>query len=288
MRVFALSDIHVDYGENMAWIRGLSDQDYRQDVLLLAGDACHEMSKLQGVLESLRRKFAELFFLNGNHELWLLESDCSDSLQKFRRILQLCGDCGVRTEPAKIDDGRDGVWIVPLFSWYDKPEAGENSLFLPKPILGEDSVDTWADDHFVRWPAGGTASAYFLESNAPHLDRIYDAAVISFSHFLPRTDLMFPWQPDMRQPTVWPLLAGFNFSRVAGTWMLEKQIRRLGSRVHVYGHQHRNRWVTIDDVHYVSHCLGYPYERKNGRIGHFEPGPRLIWERGQPAIHTGA
>lgn len=286
MRVFALSDIHVDYSENMAWIRGLSDQDYSGDVLLLAGDACHEIGKLDAALRCLREKFAEVFFLNGNHELWLLESDCSDSLQKFHRIMDLCRALGVRTEPAKIDDGHGGLWIVPLFSWYDKPEEGQSSLFLPKAGPGDNEMlDAWADEHFVRWPGVGKASAYFLESNVPHLNRVYDAPVISFSHFLPRGDLMFPPQPGGAGPrTEWPLRAGFNFSRVAGTWALEKQIRRLGSRVHAYGHQHRNRSITIDGIHYVSHCLGYPHERKSGRIGYFEAGVRLIWEHGRPAV----
>jgi hypothetical protein len=100
---------------------------------------------------------------------------------------------------------------------------------------------------------------------------------------------MFPPQLEgARRPTVWPLKTGFNFSRVAGTQVLEKQIRKLGSSIHAYGHQHRNRWVTIDGIHYVSHCLGYPHERRSGRIGYFEPGPRLIWEAGRPAVATGA
>jgi len=287
MRVFALSDIHVDYAENMAWIHGLSGEDYRHDVLLLAGDVCHGIDKLEKALAHLQQKFAEVFFLNGNHELWLLDSDCSDSLQKFHRVLDICRDVGIRTQPAKIDDGGAGIWIVPLFGWYDKPEAGQNSLFLPKVVPGDEMIAAWADEHFVRWPRGSTASAYFLNSNVPHLERVYDAPVISFSHFLPRTDLMFPPQPGgAPHPTVWPIPTGFNFSRVAGTWVLDSQIRRLGSRIHVYGHQHRNRWVTIKGVHYVSHCLGYPHERKSGRIGHFEPGPRLIWESGHPAIET--
>src|SRR5262249_33190939 len=113
----------------------------------------------------------------------------------------------------------------------------------------------------------------------------YDAPVISFSHFLPRTDLMFP--PQTRgggHPAFWPARAGFNFSRVAGTWALDQQIRELGSRVHAYGHKHRNKSVLIDGVVYVSHCLGYPHERKSGRIGHFEAGPRLIWDCGRPAF----
>jgi hypothetical protein len=72
----------------------------------------------------------------------------------------------------------------------------------------------------------------------------------------------------------------FNFSRVAGTWALDEQIRKLGSRVHVYGHQHRNRWRSIDGVLYVSHCLGYSEERESDQILHLDNGPRLIREKG--------
>src|SRR5436190_18055709 len=112
--------MHVEYSENMNWIRGLSDSDYAQDVLLLAGDACHEIGKLERALAYLRQKFAAVFFLNGNHELWLLGSDCSDSLKKFHRVLDLCRALDVKTEPARLNDGYGGVWMVPLFSWYDK------------------------------------------------------------------------------------------------------------------------------------------------------------------------
>ncbi|HET8707810.1 MAG TPA: hypothetical protein VFM46_16025, partial [Pseudomonadales bacterium] len=60
---------------------------------------------------------------------------------------------------------------------------------------------------------------------------------------------------------------GFNFSRVAGTWELDKQLRHLGSQIHVYGHQHRNRDLVIEEVRYISHCLGYPKERMNKPLG---------------------
>jgi hypothetical protein len=287
MRVFALSDIHVDYSENMAWIRGLSARDYARDVLLLAGDACHVIGKLAAALSCLRERFGQVFFLPGNHELWLLDSDCSDSLQKFHRIIDLCRALDVKTEPGRFDDGYAGVWIVPLFSWYDKPEEVQgSSLFLPKANPhGDEMLDAWADEHFVQWPGEGRASTYFLEFNLPRLKQTYDAPVISFSHFLPRADLLFPPRFDgTPQPAFWPFGKGFNFSRVAGTWALDKQIRILGSRVHAYGHQHRNRSVLIDGVVYVSHCLGYPYERRSGRIGYFEAGPRLIWESGRPVL----
>jgi len=50
VRIFALSDIHVDYPENMAWVRALSAQDYVHDTLLLAGDVSHDFAKLEAAL----------------------------------------------------------------------------------------------------------------------------------------------------------------------------------------------------------------------------------------------
>ncbi len=38
MRVFALSDIHIDYHENEQWLSRLSSMDYQEDILILAGD----------------------------------------------------------------------------------------------------------------------------------------------------------------------------------------------------------------------------------------------------------
>jgi hypothetical protein len=53
----------------------------------------------------------------------------------------------------------------------------------------------------------------------------------------------------------------FNFTRVAGCEQLDVQIRQLGSSVHVYGHQHRNRRRLVGGILYVSNCLGYPRDR---------------------------
>jgi predicted phosphodiesterase len=43
MRLFALSDVHVDYEANAEWIRGISASDCRDDVLILAGDVAHTL-----------------------------------------------------------------------------------------------------------------------------------------------------------------------------------------------------------------------------------------------------
>ena len=72
----------------------------------------------------------------------------------------------------------------------------------------------------------------------------------------------------------------FHFSRVAGSDLIDKQIRQIGSVLHVYGHQHINRDRKIDGVHYISHCLGYPNERKRGVIKGIEQGLKELIQIG--------
>src|SRR5205823_11412105 len=160
---------------------------------------------------------------------------------------------GVGTRPARIRrDAHDpGVWIVPLFAWYVRPEEGDGSLFVPKP--GEDAtLRMWADTYLTRWPAatdGCTVAERFLTMNEPFVDMSYDAPVISFSHFLPRRDLIFSTLEDrqaMGEPP--PPDPDFNFIRVAGCSGIDVQVRRLGARVHVYGNQHRSRSRSTDGV----------------------------------------
>ena len=141
----------------------------------------------------------------------------------------------------------------------------------------------WADKRAVRWPhfeGHATPAEFFLSLNDLSAGNADHAPVISFSHFLPRPELMF-WTEasllprDLKSVDPQPR---FNFSRVAGCRELDEQIRFLGSHIHVYGHQHRNRDRCIDGVRYISHCLGYPREREQGRVRDVEQGPLLIWE----------
>lgn len=280
MRVFALSDVHVDYPENMERMRRLSGSRYLRDTLLLAGDVSHDLAKLADVLRCLRGKFAHVFFVPGNHDLWIGRGEAGDSTTKFRKVLRLCAELAVATSPAKVASGPDdpGAWVVPLFSWYVKPEQGAASLFVPRE--GDDaSLSLWADEVRTRWPERLSVADYFLDMNEPHRNRRYDAPVLSFSHFLPRRELMF--RPSS---AVLPARAGrfrrFNFSRVAGAARLDVQIRALGSVLHVYGHQHRNRDRVIDGLRYVSNCLGYPRERARSGFTGAPRHPRLVWDTG--------
>lgn len=277
MRVFAVSDLHVDYPPNMAWLRALEASGYSSDAVIVAGDVTDNLDRLEEGFRILRRSFAHVFFVPGNHDLWVRRGECRDSFKKFEEVSKLCRVCGVKTEPEKVGSGDRSAWIVPLYSWYAEPEEGHTSLFVPKP--GEDpSLELWSDRYFIRWPQawnGNSISARFLEMNEPSILRHYDAPVISFSHFLPRRELLFGSHIDLdRKRDPHPQ---FNFSRVAGCSALDRQLRRLPSRVHVYGHQHRNRNVVIEGVRYVSNCRGYPKERARGYLPENGRSLELVW-----------
>jgi predicted phosphodiesterase len=285
-RIFVLSDIHVDHAENRAWASRLSDREYVNDVLIVGGDVSCDINLAAETLQRLRRKFNKVFFVPGNHELWIRRTESFDSMAKFFEILKLCASLGIATQPLKVGAPHSGiaVWVVPLFSWYRKPEEGNKSLFKPKQ--GENaSLDMWADDHFIKWndKKGVSVADIFLQMNEKNLLHSYDAPVISFSHFLPRIELIGYSREEVEKiraadpDTKLDPHPEFNFSRVAGCAGIEEQIRRLGSIIHAYGHQHRNRQREIDGVRYVSHCLGYPSERESGLLRNLQQGPLQIW-----------
>lgn len=239
MRVFALSDIHVDYDANARWIRDLSDADYRDDVLILAGDVSDELRLLSWSLGALSRKFRKVLFVPGNHDLWVIRDAAGkSSLQKFDEVRAAVDASGASAEPFF----HRGLSIVPLLTWYDY-SFGEPT---------EELRSIWMDYRACRWPAGYDESRIAEHFSALNDHHAAPAAgmVITFSHFLPRIDVMPGYMPA----------SGRLLYPVLGSKLIDAHVRRLGSRIHVYGHSHINRNVTIDGVAYVNNAFGYPSE----------------------------
>ena len=102
VRFWALSDLHADHSANMRWIKGLSAAEYANDVLLLAGDLGNSMVVMRDCLQELKRIFARVFFVPGNHDVWLESTgNYSDSGAKLQALLQACDELGVETRSAK-------------------------------------------------------------------------------------------------------------------------------------------------------------------------------------------
>jgi Icc-related predicted phosphoesterase len=237
MRVFAISDLHVDYSENKRWVSNVSASDYLGDVLICAGDISHETGELAATLTRLRKSFLEVLFVPGNHELWVGRNGTRNSIEKFAQVLAIAGECGARTSPLHLPE----VFIAPLFAWYDFSFGAPSA----------DLLSRWSDFHNCSWPEEFDAlriTDYFLSMN--QLQGVSPRQpIVSYSHFVPREDLL----PAEHSRT------GF-LRPVLGSTSIEKQIRTLGSRVHVYGHYHVNGSNTRDHVTYVNNALGYPRE----------------------------
>jgi predicted phosphodiesterase len=236
MRIFAVSDLHTDFAENHRRLQQVSSTSYLQDVLVVAGDIADDLRVIDRTLRQLRSQFGAVFYVPGNHELWVRDGGY-DSVEKFRRVLRLCDEIGIHTRPSRA--GKN--WIVPLFSWYasDYDRRGEADV---------SSLEGWADFYFCKWPAEiGAVSEYFLSLNESRI-REYDGPVITLSHFLPRRELL----PAMES------LSFKGLPLVAGTLALDRQIRALNAAIHVFGHSHIDFDQVIEGVRYVHYAFDYP------------------------------
>ena len=244
MKVYALSDLHVDYPQNRQWLAQLVREDFGQDVLILAGDICDDMGLLEDSLASLQNCFAEVLFVPGNHDLWVRDEHFDCSLEKFSAIRALCDRLGVHTRPWHGDD----LSIVPLFSWYDF------SFGAPDTWLRR----AWRDFRACRWPShlgdAEAVTAHFLGLNESHLDTRNDT-VISFSHFLPSLAVMPERIPSHRRK-VYPVL---------GSDRLGEQLQRLRPDIHVYGHSHVNQAIELDATLFINNAFAYPAEQRIAR-----------------------
>lgn len=246
MKLFAVSDLHVDYRENLNWIRSLSQEDYQEDVLLLAGDVTDNLRLLGSTLRALKSCFSEVLFVPGNHELWIDDVEFSCSLEKFDAVMSLCSHEGIGTSVYR----QGCLSIVPFLGWYDF-SFGQPNAFLQR---------AWRDFRACRWPAELDSQAkicdFFLRQNDRYLST-ENTYVISFSHFLPRLDVMPAAIPKHRRK-VYPVL---------GSARLDHQIRELQPAIHVYGHSHVNQMIEIDGIRYMNNAFATPREARIARKG---------------------
>jgi predicted phosphodiesterase len=253
MRIFAVSDLHADIRANREALYRAPLAGYQEDALIVAGDVADREEVLRDTLSLLKSRFREVFFVPGNHELWV-RGESRDSMEKFEAVLALCASIGVRTAPARVG----GAWVVPLFSWYD-------AAFDVHGEGVEAELEAWSDRYFCRWPdVPGSVDEAFLGLSEARA-RPYDGPVVTFSHFVPRPELL----PPVRS------LRFRGLPLVAGSLGIERQLRAAGSCVHVFGHTHIPWDRELDGVRYLHHP--------------FRPGGaplRLAW--GAPAPGMGA
>ena len=238
MRVFGISDLHVDYAPNRAFIEDLSRADYRDDLLIVAGDLTHDDRLLLATLATLQERFRSVWFVPGNHDLWV-DAEGEDSFAKWLRLEAELDTLGIHTRTGSAG----GVRIVPLLTWYDF-SFGEPDELLQR---------AWRDFVRCRWPEAWSmaeVSAAFLGRNPLPTPRQPEEFVITVSHFLPRADLL-PRVAVERYGFLLPVLGGDG---------VERALRPHEPQLHLYGHSHVPVDKVRDGLRYVNNAKGYPSE----------------------------
>jgi 3',5'-cyclic AMP phosphodiesterase CpdA len=255
-RLLAVSDLHVRYPENRAFVEGLVPTD-PGDWLIVAGDVGEDVDDVGWALGLLRGRFARVLWTPGNHELWTRSRDplALRGEDRYRHLVAMCRDLDVRTpeDPYPVWDGAGGPAVVaPLFTFYDY-------TFLPPGIA------TVAEGIAAAYAAGVVCTDEHLLHPDPYPDRAaWCRARVEWSE-----RRLAELDPEL--PTVlvshWPLtqlptsvLRYPEFSIWCGTTATAGWPVRHRALAVVYGHLHIPRLLTEDGVRLVEASLGYPRE----------------------------
>jgi len=271
LRLFACSDLHIDYPENFKWINNLSISEFQQDVIIIAGDVSNNIKIFKSAMELIAKRFKKVMFVPGNHELWVKGTEYIDSLVKLHEIQRILYDLGCNMSLYHSTE----LIVCPIFGWYDYSFA----------TVSEELREVWSDYYYCKWPLyiANTQDicSYFYGINPIQAPDIPNGkTVVTFSHFLPRIDLMpnyIPQKHKIKTPKTvsavykshiteiseqycWKLDPMRLIYPVLGSARIDEIARRYHPQFHVYGHSHVNAECIIDGVHYINAALGYPSE----------------------------
>ncbi|KAG1681526.1 hypothetical protein FOA52_014032 [Chlamydomonas sp. UWO 241] len=158
LEVYAISDLHTDYAANMAWVEALAaaracgsegGHACLQSGLIVAGDISHDLGILRRTLQLLVSAYTHVFFIPGNHELWITggrEGGPTDSAAKLDAVLGVCAELGVHTRPTLLGPH---LLVAPLHAWHHKSWDTEQDI----PGIPRAGPLTISDFSRCRWPS---------------------------------------------------------------------------------------------------------------------------------------
>ena len=253
MKLFAISDLHVGFDENLSALDELPE--HPDDWLVLCGDIADTPAQLDRALEILGRRFAALIWVPGNHELWTLPRRTGlRGVARYEQMVALCRNRGVLTpeDPFPIWQGEGGPHLLaPLFLLYDYS-------FRPDDVPIEDAV-AWA-----REAETGCVDEVLLHPE-PHSDipewcaarcRISEERLEKALARMPYPTILISHFPMRQELARLPSIP--RFMVWCGTRRTEDWHRRFRASVVVSGHLHIPCTRTIDGVRFEEVSLGYP------------------------------
>jgi len=272
LKLYAISDLHVRYPENRKALEATAE--HPEDWLILGGDVGETEEHLAFTLRTLGKKFRQLIWVPGNHELWTLPKDPLPlrGEQRYLRLVSVCRALGVLTpeDPFPLWPGSPSpCFIAPMFLLYDY-------TFRPDDVPVERAIE-WAleaglmcADEAVLFPEPYPSRAAWCaarcEATRAKLEQLpKDAATVLVNHF-----------PLRQEHAVLPAIPRFSIwcgTRQTTDWHL-----RYRARVVVSGHLHIRSTRWRDGVRFEEVSLGNPgqWRKDRGMEGYLReilPGP---------------
>ena len=249
-RLLALSDLHVNRPTNLAALDALSDHPH--DELIVAGDVGDGPDHLAQAWSRLCARFARVYWVPGNHELWAAPSDPLRGEARYAAMVEVCRSFGVVTPedpPVRYEGDGGPAWVVPLFTLYD--------FSLRPPDVPIARLRDWARESGIRpvddirlrtdpypdvptWAAALLAKAESRLSNIPD-----DLPKVVVTHF--------PLRPDFIRLYRIPRFIPWCGSVHTAHWH-----RRFNIAVAVNGHLHMRATDWRDGTRFEEVALGYP------------------------------
>lgn len=287
MKLYALSDLHLGHAINRQALEALPF--YLEDWLILAGDVGETLEHLHFALSHLTRRFAQVLWVPGNHELWTLPSHAESSLrgeERYQRLVAICRSYGVLTpeDPYVLWPGEGGPHLLaPLFLLYDYS-------FRP-PTIPEEQALAWAeesdvlcaDEYLLHADPYSSRTAWCTERCNATEKRLQASMHAGYPLILINH---FPLRQDCIRLKKIP-----RFSLWCGTTRTETWHTRFNAKTVVYGHLHMRATDYRDDVRFEEVSLGYPqnWQQEKGMQGYLRtilPEPKTtsishetIWHR---------
>ncbi len=272
MKLYAISDLHLDYAINREALQALPS--HPEDWLILGGDLGHTEDDLHFALRLLTQRFQRLFWVPGNHDLWTLPNSPSrlHGEDKYHRLVAICREYGVATpeDPyVRWPGAGDACLICPLFLLYDYS-------FRPAQVPLEHAVK-WAAESGVLCADELLLSAHPYSSKPAWCSSRFTYTEHRLQEVATQGPLVlvnhFPLREDLARLRRIP-----RFTIWCGTRRTEDWHRRFPVAVVVTGHLHIRSTTYRDGVRFEEVSLGYPRDWQQGQgiasyLREILPGP---------------
>lgn len=278
MRLFALSDLHVNHAGNLEALDALDA--HPDDWLILAGDLGERPDHLHAVFSRLAPRWGRLLWVPGNHELWTTRAGGGlRGVAQYQRMVEVCRHHDVFTpeDPWPRWPGHGAPLVIaPLFLLYDYTFSPDG--FTPAQAIQwarEDGI-ACADEHYLHpdpYPTREAWCAQRVADTRARLEQIPEhISTILVNHWPLREDLCHLF----RIP---------RFTPWCGTRQTEDWHERFRARVVVSGHLHMRATEWRDGVRFEEVSLGYPRHWSEARgVNHYL---RQVWPPVDPPPPAG-